>query len=103
MRAQRQATRQRRSLAAFQLTHWRYAGLIRHAAQMVRCVGYILEFTNLLRTFRISSLRPASGYLTPIGVDATREATLSQGVSCQQATDFSKKKGHTPSQANVVA
>jgi len=28
------------------------------------------QFTNLLRTFRISSLHPASGYLTPIGVDA---------------------------------
>jgi hypothetical protein len=29
----------------------------------------IQEFTNLLRIFRISSLRPASGYLTPIGGD----------------------------------
>jgi hypothetical protein len=35
---------------------------------MMRCVGYIQEFTNPLRTFRISSLRPG-GFLTPIGVD----------------------------------
>jgi hypothetical protein len=40
---------------------------------MLRCVGYIQEFTNLLHAFRISSLRPANGYLTPIGVDGTKE------------------------------
>ena len=72
MRAQRQATWQRWSLAAFQLAHSRYAGLTCHAARMLRRVGCIQKFTNLLRTFRISSLHPASGYLTPIGVDAGR-------------------------------
>ena len=72
MRAQRQATWQRWSQAAFQLAYSRYAGLICHAARMLRRVGCIQKFTNLLRTFRISSLHPASGYLTPIGVDAGR-------------------------------
>jgi hypothetical protein len=70
MRAQRQATWQRWSLAAFQLAHSCYACLICQAARMLRRVGCIQKFTNLLRTFRISSLHPASGYLTPIGVDA---------------------------------
>jgi ketosteroid isomerase-like protein len=42
---------------------------------MLRWVGYIQEFTNLLRTFRISPLRPASGYLTPIGVDERKTKT----------------------------
>jgi hypothetical protein len=70
MRAQRQATWQGWSLAAFQLlAHSRYAGLICHAAQMLRCAGCIQEFTNLFRAFRISSLRPANGYLTLIGID----------------------------------
>jgi hypothetical protein len=72
MPAQRQAMWQRWSLAAFQLAHSRYAGLICHAARMLLRVGCIQKFTNLLRTFRISSLHPASGYLTPIGVDAGR-------------------------------
>jgi hypothetical protein len=47
----------------------RYAGLICHAARMLYCVGCIQTFTNLLCTFPISSLNPANGYLTPIGVD----------------------------------
>src|SRR5215471_10960590 len=86
MRAQRQATEQTRSLAASQLDHSRYAGLICHAAQMLRCVGYIQEFTNLLRTFQISSLRPASGYLTPIGVKKGPYALTSQCSRLTQET-----------------
>jgi hypothetical protein len=39
------------------------------SALLLKIAGCIQEFTNLLRAFRISSLRPASGYLTPIGVD----------------------------------
>jgi hypothetical protein len=48
---------------------------------MLRRVGCIQKFTNLLRTFRISSLHPARGYLTPIGVDEPKASGPSDGLN----------------------
>ena len=88
----------------FQLAHSRYAGLICDAARMLRCVGCIQKFTNLLPTFRISSLHPARGYLTPIGVDEPKaNLQLSRPSDCLNSRIVEKwvlKKNRRPDMHN---
>src|SRR5262245_37108259 len=63
-----------------------------HAAQMLSCVGYIQEFTNLLRIFRISSLRPASAYLTPIGGDEPKANCNSLSIATKEDREMASTK-----------